>query len=422
MREYLAEHLATDEKVKLGAYYTPPQLVSAVHTLIEPYVLSNRPVILDSAGGCGAFLLGQTVADFRIAERDDLAYKYLVEKLDSSRIFHTNSLENVSRDKFRIPQGAFLIVIGNPPYNDVTSAFRHGKKGEIICDPDIKDRDLGISFLKSYDKLNADIICVLHPLSYLIKEANFKRLRSFTANYSLIKGYVFSSSVFDGTGTGKFPIILSLYERNSTGMNYEYIRNFEFEVLETGLKFKLSNFPTSDGYIEKYPSLKHDNNLSDIGLRFYTFRDINSLKRNTTFLLNRHSNSIEVSLSNLYKYCYLDAFKLLFKPDDLWLYGNLSPIVDYSYVEANKGHFVAFSLEKNLVLRNLDEELKRKIREYYGINISFVTNSGDTENELEKYFTHLISKLASKEGERSNLVIIRKSRRGKTTDCQVPLF
>lgn len=43
-----------------------------------------------------------------------------------------------------------------------------------FCDEDLFDRDLGVSFLKSYNKLKADVICILHLLSYLIKKTNFE--------------------------------------------------------------------------------------------------------------------------------------------------------------------------------------------------------------------------------------------------------
>ena len=122
-------------------------------------------------------------------------------------------------------------MIGNPPYNDITSEFRSGEKGENICDEDLRDRDLGVSFLRSYNKLKADMVCILHPLSYLIKEANFKRLREFRENYKLTKAEIFSSALFSGTGFGKFPIIVALYERNISGMDFNYIRGFGFNIL-----------------------------------------------------------------------------------------------------------------------------------------------------------------------------------------------
>ena len=118
----------------------------------------------------------------------------------------------------------------------------------------------------------------------------------------------------------------------------------------------------------------------------------------------------------------MDAFKSLFKPDDLWLYGNLSPIIDYSYVEANKSRFVSFSLENNAILKNLSTDVRKKIQEYYGINDSSDANSSKLVNELGNYFGNLVSELASKEGKCTSPIIKRRHRRAQTTDCQVQLF
>jgi len=60
----------------------------------------------------------------------------------------------------------------------------------------LSQRDLGISFLLSYNKLAADFVCVLHPLSYLIKKSNFEALWQFKDNYRLVDSVVISSGVF----------------------------------------------------------------------------------------------------------------------------------------------------------------------------------------------------------------------------------
>ena len=48
--------------------------------------------------------------------------------------------------------------------------------------------------MKAFAKLNQSI-CILHPLSYLIKNSNFNSLKQFTEKYKLIK-IPFSSSLF----------------------------------------------------------------------------------------------------------------------------------------------------------------------------------------------------------------------------------
>ena len=205
MQVHLAEHLPKNERIQLGSYYTPERLVKLVHEFIKPYLENNKNAILfDSAGGCGAFLFDIRHYNYRIADCDLNACNFLKQYFEHRKVFHTNSLKEVNRDKYSIPSSAFLIMIGNPPYNDTTSEFKKGEKGQNICDEDLYDRDIGISFLKSYHKLNADIVCVLHPLSYLIKKANFNRLKDFKKNYKLLKGLIFSVSCFKELALGSF--------------------------------------------------------------------------------------------------------------------------------------------------------------------------------------------------------------------------
>ena len=288
-----------------------------------------------------------------------------------------------------MPSSAFLIMIGNPPYNDTTSEFKNGEKGKNICDQDLYDRDLGVSFLKSYHKLKADVVCVLHPLSYLIKEANFKRLRDFKDNYKLIRGEIFSSALFHGTGTGKFPILVALYEKISSGMTFEYIRQFQFDVLNSSKKFILSEYKTTDGYINKYPPRKNDIKNSPIGLYYYSFRDFNSLKKNTSFMVKKHPNSIVVTLENFYKYAYLYSLKSLFDPENAWLYGNLSPLVDVKEVERDKDVYVLYALKTNRILKEIDNYTSEKIASFYNVKIDNDRNI----DKIEKTIRNRLSKL-----------------------------
>ena len=280
-------------------------------------------------------------------------------------------------------------MIGNPPYNDTTSEFKNGEKGQNICDEDLYDRDIGVSFLKSYHKLNADVICVLHPLSYLIKETNFKRLKDFKDNYNLIRGEIFSSALFHGTGKGKFPILVALYEKNADGMIFEDIRNFRFNILDNEKTFVLSNFKTTDGYINKYPPRKNDVQKSPIGLYYYTFRDLNSLKKNTSFFTKEHPNGIMVTLENFYKYSYLYSVKSLFNPEDAWLYGNLSPLVHIEDVEQNKKLYIVYAIKTNKILREMDNSILKKITNYYKIKF----NNTDNVDKIEKTIKDRLSKL-----------------------------
>lgn len=392
MQIHLAEHLPENKKIQLGGYYTPKEIVKLVHTFIYPYIKNNKKdvIIFDSAGGCGAFLFDLKKYNYRIADCDLDACNFLKQNFNPENIFHTNSLQEVKREKFHIPASAFLIIIGNPPYNDTTSEFKNGEKGNNICDEDLYDRDMGISFLKSYHKLNADIVCILHPLSYLIKEANFKRLKNFKDNYKLIKGVIFSSALFQGTGTAKFPILISLYEKNNKGMDYNYIKNFVFNILNSEQTFILSKFTTTDGYINKYPPRKNDIQESPIGLYYYSFRDFNSLKKNTSFMAKKHPNGIVVTLENFYKYAYLYALKKLFNPENAWLYGNLSPLINIENVEKNKKVYVSYAIKTNKTLKEIDYSILKKIINYYDIKFNKINNIQNLENIIKSDLLNLI--------------------------------
>lgn len=367
----MQKHLSKQKQIELGSFYTPLHLVDRVHFLIDEYLTKNKinkKLILyfDNASGYGVFY--KKDKNFIFADIDSTAILKIKTdlKITEERLFINNSLQNVSRNKYNINKETFLINIGNPPYNDTTSIINSGKKGNFSCDLDLFDRDLGISFLKSFNKLNSDIVCVLHPLSYLIKETNFKRLKEFKDNYRLIFGEVFSSEHFSGTGKTKFPIVIAFYERNSLGMDFSYIKNFDFNILNSEKKFKLLNFKTTDGFIYKYPKeVFNKDNFS--GFYYYTFRDINSLKRNSDFSLESNYNSISVSIDELYKYAYLYSFKKLFSPKDLWLYGNLSPLLD-GELEKFKREYVLFSVLDSGLHKNISADLRRKIKSYYNLN------------------------------------------------------
>lgn len=124
-----------------------------------------------------------------------------------------------------------------------------------MIDPQIKSRDLGISFLWSYYQLKANYVCVLHPLSYLIKETNFNYLKEFKDNYKLLKRLVIDSREFSDNKGASFPISISLYQLEKNGMDYEYIKNFAFQ-LENGKQFSLNSFQFLTSLINKYPKKK----------------------------------------------------------------------------------------------------------------------------------------------------------------------
>ena len=311
-------HLAYENRVNLGSYYTPPEIVNIAWEMIAPYV-SSQTIIIDSACGYGDFLRNSKRSITIGCDIDETAIDVAKKNNDKVWFFQTNALCNVSRAKFGIPQQSNLIVVGNPPYNDKTSLIRQSIKNvDFDIDKDIACRDLGISFLRSYNKLEADLICVLHPLSYLIKPTNFRLLKDFTANYRLIDGLLISSWEFpESAKHTPFPIVLALYQRDTQGMEYNFIRSFRFRI--TGKSgFCLGDFDYITGYIDKYPKKKNrpmyvegDVHCSenDDALFFWTMRDINALKRNRTFVESYSANTIVIDKRKLDYYVYVDVFK-----------------------------------------------------------------------------------------------------------------
>lgn len=339
--------LSEKERIIFGAFYTPEKVVAFVRSLLEDYLKRNNIVVLDPAGGCGSFIDFFKDVNYRVGEIDTFALSFLRKKFNPENIFQVNVLDGISRKDYNIPENAFLIVVGNPPYNDWSSLYKKGQKGKFKMNEDIFDRDLGIAFLKAIKKLNPNIIAILHPLSYLIKKTNFKRLSSFLSNYRLIKGYLFPSYWFSSTSKQtSFPILIALYEKGT--MNYEDVLNFEFVILTSGEKFVLSKYRTTDGLIQKYPV----NKSSSLNLYFHTFRDLNSLIRNRDFLNKQTKYTIPVEPENLPYYSYLICLKYFIKEigsKNFWLFGNLSPLIDVEFFQRNKNAYVwcAYSKSKD---------------------------------------------------------------------------
>ncbi len=353
----LIKHLSKEDIVKNGSIFTPQYLVSIVSDLLTKYITENS-VIGDFGSGYGAFLQQFYDKGKRCfaTECDEVSYKLLVQEYPNLTIYNENSLFSINRGKYGLTAADELIVVGNPPYNDVTSLYKKGSKGELICDEDVSARDFGISFLKAYCKLNAKYICVLHPLAYLIKKSNFNSLGIFKDNYKLLDSVIFSSQCFESIkkSNAEFPVIAALYERNKSGMKYNYIENFKFNIFQSENKFQLNSISTIDKKVNKYPKKDCHN-----GLQFYTMRDINALMRNTSFVEGEISNGVEVSIDNLYQYGWILFFKNNFKPkSNKYLYGNLSPLYPQNINEEfkNKAAYYAFN-NNSLVKKYYSKEM-----------------------------------------------------------------
>ncbi|MDR3290097.1 MAG: Eco57I restriction-modification methylase domain-containing protein, partial [Rickettsiales bacterium] len=265
---------------------------------------------------------------------------------------------------YDLSQNEKIVIVGNPPYNDTTSIIRNSIKQEQEIDSTIKTRDLGMSFLLSYSKLNADYICVLHPLSYLIKESNFKVLNEFTKNYKLIDCEIISSQEFtDKVSSTFFPIIIALYKRGEK-MDYGFIKNYNFKVKNK--TFKISKFDTIGNYITKYPNQKFLKE-SEAVAKFYTMRDINALKRSQTFMRETIRNTIFVRNDKLSYYCYVDIFKK-FIPNIPYYYGNCDIMIDNEKFKKIENCFMNYSVEANREFSKyckVENNYKEKVNEYF---------------------------------------------------------
>ncbi len=350
------KHLNHIDKVNLGSYYTPEIIVNLAYSILNKNIFNIKDwTILDSSCGYGSFLSKKGIAKRLVgADIDNTAILEAKEKNKDVNFICQNSLVDVCRKNLNIETEEKFIAIGNPPYNDTTSIIRNSIKDVSVqkkIDSDIKTRDLGMSFLLSYNKLKADYVCVLHPLSYLIKKANFALLSKFSKNYKLIDGVIISSHEFSETSRGMaFPILIALYKRDQDGMNYNYIQNYKFKVKDDG-RFCLNDFDTIVNYVRKYPNKKFLNKDDKPVAKFWTLRDINALKRNRTFIDSDTYNTVYVLMEKLPYYCYIDVFKQ-YADKMPYFIGNCDIIIDNEKFNEIKECFIDQSVHTNPILKN----------------------------------------------------------------------
>ncbi|OJI08354.1 hypothetical protein BK005_00920 [bacterium CG10_37_50] len=379
------KHLNYTDTVNLGSYYTPEIIVNLVYSILKNNIKNIKDfTIFDSSCGYGSFLARDDIAKRLVgADIDEKAISEARKKINNVSFICQNSLANVCRKNLVIENDEKLIAIGNPPYNDTTSIIRNSIKDATVqdkIDADIKTRDLGMSFLLSYDKLQADYVCVLHPLSYLIKKANFSLLSKFSQNYKLIDGIIISSHEFSDTSRGMaFPILIALYKRDKSGMDYDYIQNYQFKVKDDGI-FRLKDFDTIVNYVQKYPNKKFLNKDDKPVAKFWTLRDINALKRNRTFINEDTYNTVYILMEKLPYYCYIDIFKQYANRMPYFI-GNCDVIIDNEKFDEIKECFIDQSVHTNPILK--DKFKFRKIP--------------DAKIKIENYFRELLgSKLGEK--------------------------
>ena len=305
-------HLGVVGRVNLGSYYTPAKYVRLVGFWLLRHGVGSGWTIADLSCGYGAFF---ELADVKGLNRcryvgndiDPVALAKARTMFPRVAWHERNVLQDVSRTRFAIAENAPLALVGNPPYNDVTSQINQAiKTPPLPIDADLRTRDLGMSSLLAYDKMRADVVAVLHPLSYLIKKQNFNAARAFFSNYKIVEHVVFPSHEFAGTSkTAAFPVLVALYTRvERQGLSYADVIGMTFKTTE-GALFSLSGFDFITEEIDKYPGKRR----YSPEILFYTLRDINALRRSRTFLSKRTANSVDVDPAKLAYYCYVDCFK-----------------------------------------------------------------------------------------------------------------
>ncbi len=385
------KHLNHIDAINLGSYYTPEIIVDLTYSILQKNIKTIKDfTILDSSCGYGSFLAKDGIAKRLIgADIDQIAISEAKKITNGVDFIYQNSLSNVCRKNLDIKNEEKLIIIGNPPYNDTSSIIRNSIKDVAVqnkIDFDIKTRDLGMSFLLSYDKIQADYVCVLHPLSYLIKKANFSLLSKFVQNYKLTDGIIISSHEFSDTSRGMaFPILVALYKRDIGGMKYDYIQNYQFRVKDDGI-FRLKDFDTIVNYVQKYPNKNFLNKNDKPVAKFWTLRDINALKRNRTFIDSDTYNTVYVLMEKLPYYCYIDVFKQ-YADKMPYFIGNCDVIIDNKKFDEIKDCFISQSVHTNPILKN-----KFKFREI-----------PDAKIKIENYFKELLgSKLGEKYAQNFN--------------------
>lgn len=346
-------HLSYKQVTNLGSYYTPVVFVDRLLKMVEDEIKNlSEYTIIDTSCGYGSFFnYSFNSPPKRIVggDIDGIAIKIAKIHYPNVEFYNVNALYKVSRRNYNISDDEKIIIVGNPPYNDITSKVRMRLKQGFLyeIDDEIRTRDLGISFLLSYAKLQPDYVCVLHPLSYLIKQSNFELLYPFFGKYKLIDSIVINSMDFKETskGTG-FPIILALYKKDPKGIDYQFVVKKEFYTIE-GKSFNI-NFDSIKNYITKYPRkyAKYDGSKP----LFWTMRDINALKRSRTFVEDYSEHTIIIDMKKFEYYCYVDVFKEYIK-NIPYYFGNCEIMIDNMEFLKIKDSFIARSLLKHPFLK-----------------------------------------------------------------------
>ena len=387
-------HLTEDKEIQNGAVFTSPEIVRISLDMLKPYINSDS-VICDFGAGYGAFVKEALSyfpdSEILATEIDPFSCCFLQSHFPGLKVYRENSL----LFSFHTGERPF-VAIGNPPYNDFTSQYKKNQKGTAECLDEFKARDIGVSFLKMFSAIDPDLVCILHPLSYLIKKQNFLSLSCFFDKYVLVDGVVFSSHEFASLAIKhtEFPVVAALYKRSPEPMTFEFANQFRFRVYRTSSDFIPGSFITIDGAVSKYPR-KHNrpNESSDYCTLFYTLRDINALRRNQTFLGKWCPNALYVPVDKFLDYVWIDVFKRYFDQGEIdYLFGNLSPLFPGRQLICKfKSSITYDAFKNNSVLRSLGDTFREMLLAYYDISLTKdnLVNLSNLVNDLSLYQTRV---------------------------------
>ena len=346
IRQQWVNFNTSKDRVRLGQFYTPEHVTAQFKELLDPVLdlLPKNTVLLDPAVGTRALLsldnshrcIGADIDPRAVAINAELGYDDVLE---------TNSLCDVSRAKFGVGESDPLVLVMNPPFNNKTSMHHRAEKtGQVhTCDAAVAAPDLGVSFLKLGVVLKADAMVVIHPWSLLGKQNNFRDLGSFSSDYRLTQGAIFSSAEFGLKGE-EFPVLIGVYRPGS--MTYEDFRQMELPIyrnvggtlMHDGEFLKLAHAQSLTKPIRGGTPTKDMRQDSEFGIYQFNLRDNNNVKSTANLTTKRSSSTIPVQASNLGHYSHINCLRRYLEND--FTTGNLNPLVreadlqDAEYLDA----------------------------------------------------------------------------------------
>ena len=109
-------------------------------------------------------------------------------------------------------------------------------------------------------------------------------------------------------------------------------------------------------------------------------------------LLHRHEKSEEIyHITAGHARMILESGEYLLAPEDAWLYGNLSPLVNIEDVEQNKKLYISYAIKTNRIFGEIGNSIPRKIAEFYKIKIDNTGNVDKIEKKIKDRLNELVN-------------------------------